>query len=126
MAEEWVKDARNEARVEANLRAKTNKALGAAEQKNKELATKLTVEERVWKNVEASLQNAQDQAKDQRKKLYHTEIELAIGKQQVLKLKAELQRAKGIAWTAEEMAEALRQVSYDLEVEETKVCRGYC
>ena len=29
MAEEWVKDARNE--VEANLHAETNKALGVAE-----------------------------------------------------------------------------------------------
>ena len=34
MAEEWVKDARNEARVKANLRTETNKALGAAKQKN--------------------------------------------------------------------------------------------
>ena len=31
MAEEWVKDARNETKVEANLRAKANRALGAAE-----------------------------------------------------------------------------------------------
>ena len=34
MAEEWVKDARNEVRVEANLCAETSKALGVAEQKN--------------------------------------------------------------------------------------------
>ena len=44
VAEEWVKDARNE--VEANLYAETNKALGIAEKKNKELAVKLTAEER--------------------------------------------------------------------------------
>ena len=31
VAEEWVKDARNETKVEANLRAKANRALGAAE-----------------------------------------------------------------------------------------------
>ena len=31
MAEEWVKDAQNEARAKANLRAETNKALGTAE-----------------------------------------------------------------------------------------------
>ena len=36
--EEWVKDARNEVRVEANLRVKANKSLGSAEQKNKEIA----------------------------------------------------------------------------------------
>ena len=31
MAEEWVKDARNEARLAYNLRVKTSKALGIAE-----------------------------------------------------------------------------------------------
>ena len=33
VAKEWVKDARNDARVEANLHAEANKALGASEQK---------------------------------------------------------------------------------------------
>ena len=37
MTEEWVKDARNETKIEANLRAKVNRALGTAEQKNQEL-----------------------------------------------------------------------------------------
>ena len=60
MAEERVKDARNETKVEANLRAKANRALGAAEQKNQELNAKLKAEERVRKSVEADLQNAQD------------------------------------------------------------------
>ena len=40
VAKEWVNDARNEARVE------DNRALGAAEQKNKELACKLVAKER--------------------------------------------------------------------------------
>ena len=56
--EEWVKDAQNEARVEANLRAETSKALGAVEQKNQELVTKLIVEEKGRKNIETSLKNA--------------------------------------------------------------------
>ena len=56
--EEWVKDAQNEARVEANLYAETSKALGAVEQKNQELATKLIVEEKGRKNIETSLKNA--------------------------------------------------------------------
>ena len=34
VAEEWVRDMRNKARVEANLRVETNRALGAAKQKN--------------------------------------------------------------------------------------------
>lgn len=54
----WVKDARNKVRVEANLHAETSKALGAAEQNNQELTTKLTIEERVWKSAEADLKNA--------------------------------------------------------------------
>ena len=56
--EEWVKDAQNEARVEANLSAETSKALGAVEQKNQELAVKLIAEERGRKSIETSLKNA--------------------------------------------------------------------
>ena len=46
VVEEWVKNARNDARVEANLRTKANKALGASEKKNKELTSKLIADER--------------------------------------------------------------------------------
>ena len=46
-------------------------------QECKELASKLTAEERERKSVEAKLKNAQDQAEDQRKLLYQIEIELA-------------------------------------------------
>ena len=46
MAEEWVKDAQNEVRVEANLRVEIDKAVGAAKQKNQELTTKLAAEEK--------------------------------------------------------------------------------
>jgi len=135
MANEWVKNARNKARVETKLRAETSKALKAAEQKNQELTTKLTMEERVQKSAKVGLKNVQDQAEDQRKKLYHTEIKLATAKQQVLKLKAELQRAKDVTLMTEEAAEASKQASYDLGVQETEVClvdelaevcRDYC
>lgn len=73
VAEEWVNDAQNESKVEANLRVEAKRALGASEQKNKELANKLVAEERARLSVEAGLKNA----KDQLKKLYLTEIELA-------------------------------------------------
>ena len=55
VVEEWVKNARNEARVEANLHVEANKALSASEQKNKELAVKLKAEEKAQKSVEAAL-----------------------------------------------------------------------
>ena len=73
MTKKWVKDTQNEARVEANLRAEANKALGTAEQKNKELANKLVAEERAHLSAKVGLKNAEDQ----RKKLHLTEIELA-------------------------------------------------
>jgi len=132
MAEEWVKDAPNEAKVEANLRAETSKALGAAKQKNQELTTKLTAEERERRSAEAGLKNTQDQTEEQRKKLHYVEIELATTKQQVADLKAELRKAKEAARTAKEVAKA--QASYDLGVQETEVhlveelvevCRDY-
>ena len=58
VAEEQVRDMGNEARVKANIRAKTDRALGAAKQKNQELITQLIAEERARRSIEASLQNA--------------------------------------------------------------------
>ena len=46
MAEEWVRDVQNEAKVEANLHAETDRALGATKQKNQELTTQLIAKER--------------------------------------------------------------------------------
>lgn len=135
MAEEWVNDARNQAKVEANIFPETSKALGAAKQKNQELTTKLTAEERARKSVEAGLKNTQDQVENQHNNLYHTEIELETTKQQVLEPKAELKQAKAAARVVEEVAEATKQASYDLGVQETEVylakelvevCREYC
>ena len=108
VAEEWVKDAQNKARAEANLRVQTSKALRALKHKNQELVAKLIVKERAQRSVEADLKNVQDQVEDQRKKLYLTEIELATQKQLVLGFKAELEKAKTATRTAEEAVEALR------------------
>lgn len=48
--------------------------------------------------------------------LYHTEIELAMIKQQVVDLKVELGKAKEANWVARESAEASKQRAYNLEV----------
>ena len=53
--------------------------------------------------------------------LYYTEIKLATEKQQVLELKAELQRAKEATQMAKEAAEALQQASYDRGVQEIEI-----
>ena len=86
------------------------------------------------RSAEADLKNVQDQVEDQHKKLYLTDIELATQKQLVLDLKADLEKAKATARTAEEVVEASRQASYNLNVKETEirlaeelaeVCRDY-
>jgi len=55
MAEEWIRDTWNEAKVEANLYIETNKALGATEQKNRKLRANLIAEERARRNTEVGL-----------------------------------------------------------------------
>ena len=97
MAEEWVNKARNDARNEANLCLDAEKALGAAKEENKDLATKLIASERDLNSALAGLKNVKTQAKDQHKLLYQTEIELATSKQLALDLKAELQKARKAA-----------------------------
>ena len=97
MVEEWVKEAQNDAKNEVHLRLETEKALGAAKEENKELLSKLTIEERERKSAKARLKNAQTQAEDQHKLLYQTKIELATSRQLVLKLRADLQKAKKAA-----------------------------
>ena len=121
MAEEWVKKAQNDAKNEAHLCVQAEKSLGAMKQECKELATKLTAEERERRNAEAELKNIQDQAEDQHKLLYQTEVELVTQRQLVLKLKADLQKAKEAAQVDKEVAEASKQASYLLGIEETKI-----
>ena len=90
MAEEWVKNARNNVKNMVYLCLEIEKALGAVKEENKELLSKLIVEERERRSVEAGLKNAQTQAEDQRKLLYQTEIELATSRQLVMDLKVDL------------------------------------
>lgn len=109
--------------------------MGTSKQKNKELASKLMAEEKARLTAEAGLKNAEDQAKDQHKRLYHTEIELATTKQQVLELSADLEKAKVATRMVEKVAEVSKQASYELGVQETEVrltnelaevCKDYC
>ena len=77
-------------RTRSTSTSRLKKALGAVKEENKELLSKLTTEKRERRNVEVGLKNAQTQAEDQRKLLYQIEIELAISRQLVLELKANL------------------------------------
>ena len=135
MAEEWVNKARNDAKTKVHFHLKMEKALGAIKEENKDLLSKLVAEERERKFAQAGLKNAEAQAEDQHKLLYQIEIELAILRQLVLDLSAELQQAKEATQLAREAAETEKQAFYTLGVEETQarlieesveVCRDYC
>ena len=109
--------------------------MGTAKKENKELLSKLNAEEREIRSAEARLKNAQTQAEDQRKLLYQTKIEPATLRELALDLRVELQKGKEAVKLAKEAAEAEKQASYTLGVEETQarlteelaeVCRDYC
>ena len=70
--------------------------------------------------VKYRLQNGvstKTQAKDQRKQLHMTEIELAILRQLVLDLKAGLQKVKDVARVAKEASEVAEMASYEQGVQ---------
>ena len=80
---------------------------------------------------EAGLKTTEKQAEDLRKQLHYTEINLTTEKQLV----AELRKAREAVQLVKEVAEAKKQATYTLGVEETQarlteelsaVCREYC
>ena len=77
VAEEWVWDAHNEAKVEAQSRAEVEKSLGAFKQEQAELPDKLTTLERAHLSAETFLKSLEAQVEDQRKQQHITETELA-------------------------------------------------
>ena len=92
------------------------------------MSEKLKVADHARLSAEADLKTVERQAEDQRQKLHLTEIDLATRRQLVADLKVELQKAK-------EAAEAEKQASYLLGIDETQirladelseVCRDYC
>ena len=135
VAEEWVKNARDEVNAMAHFRANAKKALRALKQENAELSEKLKEAKQAHLSAEACLKTTEKQAKVQCQKLYITEINLGTEKQIVLDLKAELQKAKDATRVAKEAAEATVKASYQCGVLDTEtrlakevvvVCRDYC
>ena len=61
MAKEWVNKARNDAKSEVNLRLETEKASRAMKEENKDLLSKLILEERERKFAQAGLKTAEAQ-----------------------------------------------------------------
>ena len=81
MAEEWVRDARKEAKTEALSRVDVEKSLGALKQEWVEMSEKLKAVDQARLNAEAVLKTVERQAENQCQKLHLTEIDLATERQ---------------------------------------------
>ena len=67
MAEDWVKDARSEAKAEFNARSEVEKEVGTLKEGQAKLSEQLKEAVRARDSSEAGLKNAKMQAEEQRK-----------------------------------------------------------
>ena len=135
MAEEWVKNSRNETRVALDARDTVEAQLGALKGKQVELAEQVKQALRDKDSAEAGLKTTERQVEDLRKELHYCEINLAKERQMVTDLREELHKAKKAAQLLKEAAEAEKQAVYALRVQETQsrlieefsaVAKDYC
>ena len=73
MVEEWVKDARNDAKAEAHSRSEIEKTVGSLKETKAKLSEQLKEAIRVRDSSDTGLKNTEKQAKEQRKQLHFTE-----------------------------------------------------
>ena len=135
MAEEWVKNARGEARAALDARSEVEVELGALKENHAKVAKQLKEAVKARDNVEAGLKTMEKQFEDMQKQLHYTEINMATEKQLVTELREELRKAREAAQLLKEAAEAEKQATYTLGVQETQgrlteefstVTRDYC
>ena len=106
MAEEWVKNARGEARAALNARSKVEVELNALKENHTKMAEQLKEAVRARDSAEAGLRTTEKQFEDMRKQLHYTEINMATEKQLVTELREELRKAREAAQLLKEAAEA--------------------
>ena len=80
MADDWVKDARSEAKAKFNAQSEVEKELGALKENQAKLFEQLKEVVRARDSSEADLKTVEKQAEEQRKQLHYTKINLAIEK----------------------------------------------
>ena len=139
VAEEFCRSNCSLAEAEVQSRTEVEKTVGSLKQENFELTEKFKESKKQYKSAEAGLKSAETQAEDQRQKLFVTETSLATEKQNVLELKAALQKAEDEIRQVKEEAQLIREAekkaAHQLGVQETEarlseeipeVCRDYC
>ena len=105
--------------------------MGTLKENQAQLSEQLKEVVRARDSSEAGLKTTEKQAEDLHKQLHYIEINLTTEKQQV----TELRKAREAVQLVKEVAEAKKQATYTLGVEETQarlikelsgVCREYC
>ena len=114
MAEEWVKNARSEAKTAFDTRSKVEVELGALKENHSKMAEQLKEAIRAKDSAEAGLKTTKKQFEDIWKQLHYTEINMATEKQLVTEFREKLQKAKEAAQLFKEAAEAKKQAAYTL------------
>ena len=135
MAEEWVKNARSEARAAMDAQSETEVELGALKENHSKMAEQLKEVVRARDSAEAGLKTTERQFEEVRKDLHYTKINLAMEKHMVTELREELRKARENAQLFKEAVEAEKQAAYALGVQETQgrlteefsaVAKDYC
>ena len=135
MVEEWVKNARGEAKAALDARSEVEVELGALKENHTKMSKQLKEAVRVRDSAEAGLKTMERQFEKVRKQLHYTEINMATEKQFVTKLREELRKAREAIQLLKEAAKAEKQAAYTLGVQETQgrlieefsaVARDYC
>ena len=80
VAEEWVRNAREEVNAEVQSRLESEKVVGVFRQENESLSEKVKETIQTRDNAEAGLKTTERQAEDIHQKLHLTEINLATEK----------------------------------------------
>ncbi|XP_050242409.1 uncharacterized protein LOC126691405 [Quercus robur] len=134
IAEEWAKQAREDAHKEAQSRATAKRAASDLKRDLDRKDHELKEIKKANASAEAGLKTAEKQTEELRKQLRHSEEKLSAEQQAVSELKAELARAKEEARLSREVAEKAVAASYERGVHDTEerlteevatVCRDY-
>ena len=130
-----MKNSREETRAAHDARETAEAHLGALKDKQAQMADQVKQALQEKASTEAGLKTTKKQAEGLRKELHYCEINLVTEKQTVKDLHEDLCKAREAAQLLKEAAEAEKQASYALGVQETQsrlteefsaVARDYC
>lgn len=111
MAEEWNQKPYVEAQVESHSRSEAKKALGNLKEEFSQISEQLKGVTQEMDSLNAGLQNAESQAKAQRKLLNETQNNLAFEKALVKELRAELLKARESAKQAQKDTQLAKEAT---------------